>query len=276
MQRPLQKRLQFYWQAAIAAVQQAAEAIGITHYELSKIQGTRFVSRRDKGYKRFLHLLPALITSFENYEVQAKNADTKAKVSGLLKRSRSSKILNMCAAVDIFGKLLPASLVFEGEGRMAFQVKPTIEMAISELGYMVDKDDAIEIDIMLRFIQFDMEDGAGKTVASQKYCAAGREKYKPQNKEYHIVKIENITGFHDQSLESVEKKLKLIDVDLIYVLNTRFADFNNCVFCSMNWLNPQFWVPSLDYGKDQLVSLYDRFKVPLDEASYGASKVEKE
>ena len=258
-----------------AAVQQAAEVIGITHYELSKIHGTRFVSHREKGYKRFLHLLPALVMAFENYEVQVKNADTKAKVSELLKKFRSTKIFNMCAALDIFGKLQPASLVFEGEGLMAYEIYPSIEMTINDLQDMVDSDEKVETDSMLRFFQFHVGSD-GKMVATHEYCKAGHEKRNPQNREYHTVKIDKMIGWHGQCIENFGEKLRAVASDLIEVLNERFADFRNLVFCSMKWLDPQFWLPSLDFGNDQLLSLYNHFKVPLDKASYDASKVEKE
>ena len=258
-----------------AAVQQAADVIGITYYELPKIHGTRFVSHRDRGYRRFVHLLPAIVKSFENYAAQAKNTDTKAKVFGLLTKFRSSKILNMCGAPDIFEKMQPASLVFKGEGLLAFEIRPTIDMAISELQGMVDNEDLVEVDSMLRFFQFKTGND-GKTVAAHEYCKAGHEQRKPENREYHTVKIEDITGFHDHSLATIGKKLKSIAVDVIDKLKTRFEDFNNSVFCSMKWLDPQFWLPSVDYGRDQHLTLYSHFKVVLDEAGYEPTKVEKD
>ena len=78
-------------------VKKAAEILGITYYVLTRIHGTRFVSHRDKGFRRFVHMIPALITAFENYVVHANSAETKAKVLGLLKKLHSaSEILNVC------------------------------------------------------------------------------------------------------------------------------------------------------------------------------------
>ena len=72
----------------------------------------------------------------------------------------------------------------------------------------------------------------------------------PENREHHTVKIKDITGFHDHSLVTVGKKLKSISVDVIEKLKTHFEDFNNSAFCSMKWLDPQFWLPSMDYGRN--------------------------
>ena len=128
---------------------------------------------------------------------------------------------------------------------------------------------------MLRFFQFKTGND-GKTVAAHEYCKAGHEQRKPENREYHTVKIEDITGFHDHSLATIGKKLKSIAVDVIDKLKTRFEDFNNSGFCSMKWLDAQFWLPSVDYGRDQHLTLYSHFKVVLDEAGYDPTKVEKE
>ena len=46
-----------------SAVQAAASAIGIEHYVLSKLTGTRFVGHRSKAYKRLLDMWPAFITA---------------------------------------------------------------------------------------------------------------------------------------------------------------------------------------------------------------------
>ena len=51
----------------------------------------------------------------------------------------------------------PASLVFEGAGLMAFEIRPTIDMAISELQGMVDNEDLVEVDSMLRFFNLKLE-----------------------------------------------------------------------------------------------------------------------
>lgn len=47
-------------------VKKALEALGIMHYVLPKIHGTHFISHRYRGFERFLHMVPALITGYEN------------------------------------------------------------------------------------------------------------------------------------------------------------------------------------------------------------------
>lgn len=42
---------------------------------------------------------------------------------------------------------------------------------------------------------------------------------------------------------------------MIDKLKTRFEDLKNSVFCCIKWLDPQFWLPSVDYVRDQHLTL---------------------
>ena len=93
----------------------AAEAIGITYYELPRIKGTRFVSHRYRGFFRLLHMLPALDMAYSNYLNEKKSESVKAKVQNVIKKLRSSSsICRIAAIMDIFLIMQPTSLVFEG------------------------------------------------------------------------------------------------------------------------------------------------------------------
>ena len=194
---------------------------------------------------------------------------------GLLKKLRSaSEILNVCAALDVFEALRPSSLVFEGEGLMPFQVRPSIEMTISNLQDWVESD-GVELDSMLLYFLFKTKDD-GSVVAEHAYCKSGQEKRKPHNREHHTVVVDKITGFSHQSIITIGRKLKAIAASLISILNIRFEVFNNSVFSSMQWLDPQFWNPLTDYGIEQILPVCAHFKVPLEESGLDVSKIEKE
>ena len=108
-----------------AEVKTAAEAIGITYYELPRIKGTRFVSHRYRGFFRLLHMLPALDMAYSNYLNENKSESVKAKVQNIIKKLRSSNtICRIAAILDIFQIMQPTSLVFEGEGLLPMISSP--------------------------------------------------------------------------------------------------------------------------------------------------------
>ena len=67
-----------------AEAKQASSALNITHYPLPKIQGTRFVAHRRRGFNKLIHNWPALITVFDNARVApGYRGETKAKIIGI-------------------------------------------------------------------------------------------------------------------------------------------------------------------------------------------------
>ena len=108
-----------------AEVKTAAEAIGITYYELPRIEGTRFVSHRYRRFFRLLHMLPALDMAYSNYLNEKKSESVKAKVQNIIKKLRSlNTICRIAAIMGIFQIMQPTSLVFEGEGLMPMMPSP--------------------------------------------------------------------------------------------------------------------------------------------------------
>ena len=74
-------------------------------------------------------MLPALKIAYENYVTEQKCGSTKDKLRGLLKKMKDAEIIcRIATAFDIFEVMQPLSLVFEGEGLMAFNIKPTVDM----------------------------------------------------------------------------------------------------------------------------------------------------
>ena len=82
-----------------------------------------------------MNIWPAFLTAYQNgLSLNNHSPDTKAKISGLLKKFRSYKVLcQVCVYLDILEKTSPVSLVFEGEGLLPGEVEASIKRTISEL-----------------------------------------------------------------------------------------------------------------------------------------------
>ena len=83
---------------------------------------------------------PAIITALENTIVVTKyKPGTKAKIQGFLKQLKSYPFLCTVATyLDILEKITPTSLVFEGDGLLPFEVKPTIDLTVSKLEDLIE------------------------------------------------------------------------------------------------------------------------------------------
>lgn len=95
-------------------VKNAAIALGITHYPMPKIHGTRFVNHRRKGLKKLLHNWPVLITAFENYAANPGcRGETHAKAIGIRLKLKSYKFMcDVAVYLDVLDSIGPLSLIF--------------------------------------------------------------------------------------------------------------------------------------------------------------------
>ena len=81
----------------------AAKVLGIQHYELPKLTGTRFVGHRRSAFKALLNDWPLFLVAYENVASDPKTkSETKAKVLGLLKKFQSYNFLiQTCIYLDL-------------------------------------------------------------------------------------------------------------------------------------------------------------------------------
>lgn len=115
-------------------IEAAATALGIEHYVLPKLTGTRFVGHRVRALTRLLDMWPAFKTAFETCLNDPANKNVNPKIKGLLEKFRSYQFLCLvCTYLDVLEKITPASKVFEGEGLLAHEVRPTIDLTLLEL-----------------------------------------------------------------------------------------------------------------------------------------------
>ena len=259
-----------------AEVSAAAEAIGITYYALPKITGTRFVSHRYRGFSPLLHMLPALKIAYENYVTEQKCGSTKDKLIGLLKKMKDAEIIcGIATALDIFEVMRPLSLVFEGEGLMAFNIKPTVDITIGQFQDIFECHGEVLLDSHPRSLTFEYND-TGEIVLVRDYCRAGHEQRSPQNREYIKVRMDDISNFCPDTVQTSLNKISSIAADLSDILSKRFEDFESPLFMAMQWLDPKYWTDSKDYGVEQIEKIYQHFKKPLDDAGFDFIKVGKE
>ena len=122
-------------------------------------------------------MMPALVTTYENSLTHAKKSgDTKAKLSGLIRKLRDAKeILNICAALDILEKSVPASMVFEGDGLMPHEIAPNIELTQIDLQEIIEHNAAGELPLDSNLRYFTSEAEEQNISFSHMYCTAGHE-----------------------------------------------------------------------------------------------------
>ena len=143
-------------------IEKAAGAIGITYYCLTKLSGTRFVGHRKEALTWLIHMWPCFITAYKNAITTMRNASTKAKVQGLLKKFCNLDYLyKACAYLDVVEVIVPCSKVFESSELLPFHLAPTLKILDSNLTDMVDNDpEEIAIDSHVRlFTLSESEDG---------------------------------------------------------------------------------------------------------------------
>ena len=86
-----------------SAVKHASSSFDISHYELTKMTGTRFVSHRRKALTRLLNIWPALTSAYETILLtRTSKAETKGKIQGFLKNLKSYEILGLFLSLLLF------------------------------------------------------------------------------------------------------------------------------------------------------------------------------
>ena len=112
-------------------VEAAATALGIEHSVLPRLTGTRFVGHRVRALKSQLDTWPSFISAFENCLADSNCKKIHGKVKGLWDKFHSYRVLCLaCTYRDVLLKMRPASKVFEGDGLLVHEIKPTIILII--------------------------------------------------------------------------------------------------------------------------------------------------
>ena len=92
--------------------------------------------------------------------------DTRDRLRGLLKRIKDADIIcGIATALDIIEVMRPLSLVFEGEGLIAFNIKPTVDKAIGQLQDIFECHEEEMLDSHLRSFTFEDNDAGNIELA---------------------------------------------------------------------------------------------------------------
>ena len=255
-----------------AQVYAACKALGIeAHKKLPKIHGTRFVNHRRKGMKILVDMWPGLITAFENTLTDGSGAaETKAKIKGLLKTSQSYECFcKMASYIDVLEAAGPASLVFEGDGVMPYEIAGAIESTVVELNDLEANAGKDEELLNSQVAKFKVE-GNGEIVGV--YLKEGHGRKKPVNRECIDVSITGMK-FSAKAREIAANAKKATVKKLKSLLLERFPETDNKLYHAMQIYDPQYWEDDVDYGVESLEIILDRFAVPLLEAGISTEHV---
>jgi hypothetical protein len=253
----------------------SSEALGIQHYTLPKMSGTRFIGHRRSTFRTLLNIWPSFIMAYENVVSDKKTrSETKAKVAGLLKKFKNYHyIVLTCVYLDLLEKTVPASKVFEGEGLLPFEVKSSIQTTLADLNDFLD-DDYDDIDSHLQRFSV-TENDEGKTVISE-YNSPLDKNRKLENRKPIKITLPTLTQLNEETVLAVKKIRKNAANELIKTLKERFQSLDEEVFSWMNWCNPENWTDERDDGIDEIRKFAAHFNQPLHEAGYDETKIRQE
>ena len=258
-----------------AEIKKSCEALNITHYEFSKIHGTRFLNHRRRGFAKLLNNWPALTTAFNNALAANKGyrPETKAKLTGFLKKLRSYQFLcHVAGYLDVLETLGPLSLVFERSELMAYEMPASVEKtmdALEEISQACIED----LPLSSYLAKYKIAHGHENTLRAN-FPKAGHEKRKPQNREYIDVHLEQMTDVDFSSIEKAVKIRKDAAKILRPKIDTRFSTYDQEIFGATVWLDPKLWDNSNKmYGNAEINRLCVEFDVPLTAAGFEKSKI---
>ena len=252
---------------------QASSALNITHYPLPKIQGTRFVAHRRRGFNKLIHNWPALITVFDNARAApGYRGETKAKIIGIANKLHDYSFLCKVAAyLDFLDALSPLSLIFERKLLMTYEVNPAVEETIDNLERKAEETEDEVIGSYLR--KFRIIDQDGLVTVEGQYPKAGHERRKPGNREYLDVELPNMNKVgHEEVLNALEL-IKYGANVVVPLIRDRFSSFTTDIFKEMAWLDPQYWTGEKGYAEHDINALICAFKIPLEAAGFESKKV---
>ncbi len=256
-----------------ASVTECAEGLGLDFYKLSKIHSTRFIRHRRCGLKALLETWPAYILAYENVvaEIKGYNANTRSKVSGLLKKFKSYEF--MCSVqvyFDLLEATVPTSLIFESDFLLPFEVPLAISRTVLDLQQRLEEVGS-EMEFLDSYLHRYNVSEDGKF--SGEFIKAGDKRKRDKNRQYVTINVSLNPFSAEKCKEKVWNIKRKVIPSLIQLLEARFADFNSEIYAKMRWFDPQFWADEADYGNEELLEVAEHFQQPLAFASFDKAKV---
>ena len=259
-------------------VRQAASALGIQFYELSRLTGTRFVGHRFEAFQRLLNMWPAFLTAYGNCLNDQSCAKIKPKVQGLLNKFRSYRRLCLtCTYLDVLDKIRPASKVFEGNGLLAYEIKPTIDLTLVELEDCMNDAGSDHEFLDSHLSRFRLKkDDLGINTLSSEFVKEG-DVLKPEASRSMIqFSFDEMHHLNNESRVDASDEKRKVLANLSALLKDRFQDFNHGIYATMNFFDPKNWTDKKDYGNDAIVNFAAHFQSTLASAGYDSTKALRE
>ena len=256
-------------------IEAAATALGIEYYVLPKLTGTRFVGHRVRALTRLLDMWPAFKTAFETCLSDPANKNINPKVKGSLEKFCSYQFLCLvCTYLDVLEKITPTSKVFEGEGLLAHEVRPTIDLTLLELKECRDvagKDEEYVESHLGRFKLQMTEDG--EVSLSSEYTMKGESQKNPENRKYVDLSFKGMRDLTDISRKSASSGKKDIIDSLSTLLKECFRDFDTGIYDVMSFFDPNNWSDERDYGNVEVTQFAEHFETTLGAGGFDKAKV---
>ena len=262
----------------LSEVKASAAALEIQNYKLTKITGTRFVGHRTNALRRLLDMWPAFKMAYENLIASALNEKTKGKLRGLHDKFCSYKMLCLVSTyLDLLEKTRPASKIFESEGLLPFDLKPVIEMTLSELDECIEDacTDGEFIDSNLaRFrLVHDVNGEEDTRVVKSQFLKEGHSQKSPDQREYVFHTFDRLTFMNEESRQIASREKKEVGGKLKSLLQKRFQNSNEDLYETMRFIDPACWDNRKDYGNEVLAKFTEHFDSTLSKAGFDTRKV---
>lgn len=149
---------------------------------------------------------------------------------------------------------------------MPFDVSPAVYVAKLELQDLADTAGMDE-----EIMDSNIANKLLKNTTLEKFLSLSKELLKATcEKILPHVKL-NITGIKNGNAatrEASSQTKKRVALELIEVLDQRYADFDASIFKDMQWMNILLWLDEINFGDDQVIALYMHFDVPLNQKGF--------
>ena len=136
---------------------------------------------------------PAFTEGYENIVANVSSKASKATVKGLLKKFQSFKFLTLaCTYLDLLEKMKECSKTFEGVGLRPQEVKPALDISLSDLQECIDNVGNDEEFLQSNLSRFQIHTDEGRLLVKAEYTKEGHTVKAPSQREYITYTFKNL------------------------------------------------------------------------------------
>lgn len=191
-------------------------------------------------------------------------SETTSKVVGYLKKLQSYHFLCLvCCYLDVLEQITPASKIFEAEGLLPYEIKPTMDETISNLNETIEA--SIDEDMLVSHLSsFRLTDDSVFLI----FLKGDDSKKKNTDREKVELELEMLTHKEEIHLETCIEKKRQVCAKLKDLLEEKFSEFSIPVFTQMKWFNPKCWSEESTFGYEEIRKFATFCKEPLLASGY--------